>query len=201
MAVLAIVLLGQSIRATTVDPPDFATLVKDADVIFRGQVTNIRSEWAGEGRERHIVSYVTFEVLKSLKGNPSSPFILQMLGGTVGTETFEIVGAPKFKTGDRSLLFVEKNGTQFVPLVGIMHGHFRITQDPASGEEILLKHDGVPLTGSDEIDQMHARGPVDDHDGPKGARAGAADSKTGRKPMKRKDFEDQIVRQTAITKP
>jgi hypothetical protein len=189
MAFLAVALQGGGVRATTVDPPDFASLVSEAEVIFRGQVTGIRSEWTGAGENRRIVSYVTFDVLKTLKGNPSTPFVLQMLGGTVGDETFEVVGAPKFSVGDKSLLFVEKNGEQFVPLVGIMHGHFRVAKDPSSGDEILLKHDGRPLTGIDEIDRLHARGPLAAHEIP------SARSKPAAKPMKRGDFEDQVVRQ------
>jgi len=38
----------------------------------------------------------------------------------------EVTDAPKCKVGDRDILFVENNGTQFVPLVGIMHGRFRV---------------------------------------------------------------------------
>jgi hypothetical protein len=52
-----------------------------------------------------------------------------MLGGTVGGETMEVADAPKFKVGDRDILFVENNGTQFVPLVGIMHGRFHVKKD------------------------------------------------------------------------
>ena len=205
---LLAVILGlssaQYVEATTVDPPDFATLVKDSDVIFRGKVTEIRSEWTGEGSERHIASYVTFEVLRTLKGNPSTPFVLQMVGGTVGDQTLEIVGAPKFKVGDRSLLFVQKNGTQFIPLVGIMHGHLKVSADATTGEEILLKHDGSPLTGSAEIDEIHARGPLNDHEGTlqTDAERMAAKAKTAaRKPVRSRDFEDEVARQATITKP
>jgi hypothetical protein len=189
IAFLAIALHGGGVQATTVDPPDFASLVKRAEVIFRGQVTGIRSEWVGAGENRRIVSYVTFNVLKSLKGSPPAPFVLRMLGGTVGDETLEVVGAPKFSIGDKSLLFVEKNGRQFVPLVGMMHGHFRVANDRASGDEILLKHDGTPLTGIDEIDRLHARGPLAIHEMPN------AQTRPAAKPMKCSDFEDQIVRQ------
>jgi hypothetical protein len=183
--------------ATTVDPPDFATLVAESEIIFRGKVTAVHCEWVGEGADRHIGSYVSFEVLKTLKGKTSSPYVLEMVGGTVGDQTLEIVGAPTFKVGDRSLLFVQKNGTQFIPLMGIMHGHFRVERDPASGEEILIKHDGTPLEGPEEIDEMHARGPIERHDAPAVSPAPAAGGKPARKPIKRQDFEDHITRKAA----
>lgn len=178
-------LIGASLQATTVDPPDFATLVNQAEVILSGQVIDVRCEWVGQGDQRHIESYIEFELLKSLKGSPREPFVLNMVGGTMGDETLEIAGAPKFKVGDRAILFVENNGTQVVPLVGIMHGHYRMVTDATTGEEILHKYDGTPLCGTEEIDQIHARGPVFDRT--------VSHSMTNR-PMKRTEFENAIER-------
>src|ERR1017187_6152731 len=43
-----------SLRATTVIPPTFDQLVSEAELIFEGTVTDARSQWTGEGAERHI---------------------------------------------------------------------------------------------------------------------------------------------------
>src|SRR5438094_5308535 len=107
--------------ATTVIPPSFDDLVGRAEMIFQGTVTDVRSEWTGEGAQRHIMSYVTVNVEETIKGNPGASVTLQMLGGTVGAETMEVADAPKFKVGDRDILFVENKGSQFILLVGIMH--------------------------------------------------------------------------------
>src|SRR5207249_2014196 len=45
--------------ATTVIPPSFDDLVGRAEIIFQGTVTDVRSEWTGEGAQRHIMSDVT----------------------------------------------------------------------------------------------------------------------------------------------
>ena len=175
--------------ATTVIPPDFGTMVKRAEIIFRGKVTNVRSEWSGTGAQRCIVSYVTFDLIKVLKGEPSSPYVLKMLGGTVGDDGMAVSGAPKFAVGDTTLLFVEHNGTQFIPLVGIMHGYFRMERDPKTGDEIVLKSTGEPLRGTAEIDREHqaavASGGTAE---PQIATATAGTS------MKRSDFETAIAR-------
>jgi hypothetical protein len=42
-------------------------------------------------------------------------------------------------------LFVENNGTQFVPLVGIMHGRFRVKKD-ATGQDAIFTNEGSPLS-------------------------------------------------------
>ena len=131
--------------ATTVIPPSFEELVSRAEMIFQGSVTDVRSEWTGEGAQRHIMSYVTLKVEDAIKGKSGSTVTLRMLGGTVGGETMEVTDAPKFKVGDRDILFVENNGTQFVPLVGIMHGRFRVKKD-AAGQDAVFTNEGSPLT-------------------------------------------------------
>ena len=131
-------------RATTVIAPTFDELVSQADLIFQGKVTAMTSQWAGEGAQRIIVSYVTFGVEDSLKGTPGPSFTIRMLGGTVDGQTMEVADAPKFAVGDRGIVFVQHNGSQFIPLVGIMHGLFRVERDQAGGE-FIRTNEGKPL--------------------------------------------------------
>ena len=144
-----------TVFATTVIPPSFDELVSQAEMIFQGSVTDVRSEWTGEGAQRHIMSYVTLKVEDAIKGNPGSTVTLRMLGGTVGGETMEVSDAPKFKVGDRDILFVENNGTQFVPLVGIMHGRFRVKKD-ASGQDTVFTNEGSPLSDVSQLGKNEA---------------------------------------------
>lgn len=146
---LAVLLISRAV-ATTVIPPSFDDLVSRAETIFQGTVMDVRSEWTGEGAQRHIVSYVTFKVDDAIKGNPGARITLNMMGGTVGTETMEVTDAPKFKVGDRDILFVENNGTQFIPLVGIMHGRFHVKKDE-TGRDVVLTNDGSPVADVNQL--------------------------------------------------
>jgi hypothetical protein len=74
-----------------------------------------------------------------------------MLGGTVGDQTIEVTDSPKFKVGNRDILFVENNGSQFVPLVGIMHGRFRVEREEASGREVVKTNEGEPLSNPSQL--------------------------------------------------
>jgi len=132
-------------RATTVIPPSFDQLVQQAELIFEGTVTDVKSQWTGEGANRRIVSFVTFEVNDGLKGNAGETYTMRMLGGTVDDTTMEVTESPKFKAGDRDILFVENNGTQFIPLVGIMHGRFKVQKDQ-TGAEVVLDNHGHAVT-------------------------------------------------------
>jgi hypothetical protein len=137
-------------HATTVIAPDFDHLVSRADAIFEGNVTDVRSQWIGEGEQHRIVTFVTFKVDQSLKGDVGNSYTIRMLGGTVNGETMSVSDAPKFAVGDHDLLFVKDNGRQFIPLVGIQHGRIRIQKDQA-GQEILLTGEDQPLADVSQL--------------------------------------------------
>jgi len=137
--------LGFVANATTVIPPNFDELVGRAQIIFEGEVTALQSQWIGEGAEHRIVTFVTFKVDDTLKGDPGVSYSIRMLGGTVDGRTMEVTDAPKFKVGDHDILFVENNGSQFIPLVGIMHGRFHVAREQ-SGREIVAINSGEPLS-------------------------------------------------------
>src|SRR5256714_3546259 len=133
------------VSATIVVPPTFEQLVQQAELIFQGTVTDVRSVWEGEGAQRHIDTYVTFQIGENVKGNAGSSYTIRILGGTVGDETMEVTDTPKFKLGDSDILFVEHNNDQFVPLVGINHGRFHVQRDEQTGRDIVVNGEGEPV--------------------------------------------------------
>jgi hypothetical protein len=144
LLLLAVVAGLQTAHATTVIPPSFDQLVGQADAIFQGSVTDVRSQWVGEGSQKQIVSYVTFKVEDSLKGDTGGSYTIRMYGGTVGEDSMGISDAPTFKVGDRDIVFVENNGSQAIPLVGIMYGRFHVQKDQ-SGQDVVTRNEGEPL--------------------------------------------------------
>ncbi len=142
--------LGFIANATTVIAPKFDELVSRAQVIFDGEVTGLQSQWIGEGAQHRIVTFVTFKVNESIKGDPGSTYSIRMLGGTVDGRTMRVTDAPEFKVGERRILFVENNGSQFIPLVGIQHGSFRVQKDQ-SGRDTLFTGGGQPLADVNQL--------------------------------------------------
>lgn len=150
LLILPLVACALSARATSVIAPDFDHLVSRAEAIFEGDVTKVESQWIGEGAQHRIVTFVTFKVDDAIKGDLGATYTIRMLGGTVDGKTMQVTDAPKFQVGDHDLLFVENNGRQFIPLVGIQHGRFRIQKDQ-SGEEQLITGEDQPLTDVNQI--------------------------------------------------
>ncbi len=130
--------------ATTVIPPRFEDLVDTADLIFTGQAVAQKTEWRTLEGKSSLVTLVTFSVQRIHKGLTPSVVTLQFLGGSLGDVKLDVSEVPKFRMGERVVLFVEGNGVTVSPLVGFFHGKFSLKREP-DGRESLLQHDGHPL--------------------------------------------------------
>ena len=149
---LALAALAPVARATTVVPPSFSELVSGADAIYRGRVTGIEARRVDRaGGSQIIKTFVTLAVEKVLKGAERTEVTLEFLGGTIGDESLNVVGMPKFAVGAREIVFVQNNGTQFCPLVGMMHGRYKILRDTAASRDYVTRDDGAPLTHVSEV--------------------------------------------------
>lgn len=146
--------LASTAWATTVIPPSFAKLVGEADAIYRGRVTSVEARRVErrDGEGSVIKTFVTFAVERVLKGPERTEVTLEFLGGTVGDETMSVSGMPKFNLGAREIVFVQKNGVQFCPLVGLMHGRYRVLRDEATAREHIARDNGMPLTDTAEVE-------------------------------------------------
>jgi hypothetical protein len=131
--------------ATSVIAPPFEALVDRAELIFTGQVVSQRSEWRMNNGQKSIVTLVSFSVQQVHKGRASSSITLQFLGGTIGDVSLDVAEIPKFKAGERVVLFVEGNGLNVSPLVGFFHGRFLLQRDKA-GRATVFDHNGEPFS-------------------------------------------------------
>jgi hypothetical protein len=125
---------GADLKATTVIEPTFEQLVTHADAIFEGVVVNVGSTLRFSSSGRTIVTSVSFEVKRVLKGSLPGVITLEFLGGTVGDLTLEVFDIPRFARGDEDLMFVRTPGTFVSPIVAFMHGRFRIVRTSTKPE-------------------------------------------------------------------
>jgi len=177
--------------ATTVVAPTFEEMVDRADLVFVGKVASSRADWRTAGTNRVIFTRVEFENEETLKGKAGASLTLQFLGGTVGDMTLQVADVPRFNAGDRVLLFVEGNGAQFCPLVGVFHGKFGLRKDERSGREFVLMHDGNPLRDVAQI----GRGDEADL----GSKQSKLSTPPDRDPMSVDDFKVRIRSRLAKT--
>lgn len=145
-----VVVFGQAAAATTVAPPSFEHLVDAAARVVVAEVVRVepRAIPSASGRSL-IVSAVTFRTLRAVKGDNLGTFTLEFLGGTLGDQTLEVIGAPRWVVGDRDVLFVAEGRSRLSPLVRMSHGRVRVMVDAAGVETVAFDNgDPIPEPGA-----------------------------------------------------
>lgn len=148
---LGLAIFASIARATTVVPPEFDQLVNETDYVVRAVVKSVNSEYCVGPDGRTIITLVELDVREVILGTPPARVILEMLGGIVGDNELEVVGAPKFKVGDEDILFVSGNGRTISPLFAMMHGRYPILRDPGSGRSYMARSNHTPLADPAEV--------------------------------------------------
>ena len=144
-------------NATTVLPMNLKDLTVGAEIIFVGTVSDIRSE----KQVNAIYTYVAFSNLQFVKGeHPGTTIEIRLFGGSVGGETIEVLGMPRYVLGERNLIFLAGNYRYICPVVGWGQGRFKIGRDTLSGRQVMLDGVNRPVTeiaGNQIVTESNAR--------------------------------------------
>ena len=144
--------LAAAAWATTVIPPSFDQLVNESDFVVRAVVKTVTSEVrVSSTGSRKIYSKVELDVKEVVAGTPPATVVLELLGGTVGSEAMWIEGAPRFNAGDEDILFVKGNGHTIYPLFAIMHGRYPILHESGTGRAYVARSDRSPLRAVSDV--------------------------------------------------
>jgi hypothetical protein len=146
-------------QATTVRQLDLPELAQQAEVIADVTVSGIESFWASPAGGKAIHTRVTFSLNSvPLKGQVTSPFTLDFLGGTVGNHRMEVSGMPKLQVGDRLILFSYGPDKTFVsPVIGFDQGALRVIRDQQNNVDRVYRWWGQPVN---ESQPFNSRVPV-----------------------------------------
>jgi len=105
---------------------DFDDNVANAATIVVGKCVGQQSRWDA-GRE-WILTYSTFNVEKTLKGQPTQQITLVTPGGTIDNITQDVIGVPKFREGEENVVFVRNS--QAGPTVAFLEqGSYHLRKD------------------------------------------------------------------------
>lgn len=190
LAAFALLAVASLARATTVIAPDFDRMVGSSDYIVRAVVKSVTSQWRDnpdQPGQRYIGTLVELDVKEVIKGAPPSPLVLDLVGGRIGDRELTIGGAPKFTVGQESILFVQGNGRQIIPLVGMSHGYYPVRRDKRTGQDQVMRSSGQLIYSEKELAQPEsALGPPP-----------ARDPKA--RPLNSADFADRIRKSIKAT--
>ena len=143
-------------RATSFEPVTFNDLVAQADVIFVGDVVDVRP-FTVQTRERTIVkTRVTFSVAEPLYGTASLVEVFDFLGGETADLGLKVAGMPTFTVGDRRVVFARRDRS-INPIVGFTQGLMKVARD-AGGVDRVLTLEGAPIARLSDLRSRVTRG-------------------------------------------
>ena len=150
LAAFAAFLCGQvSAGATTYELITFDELVTRAEVIFVGEVTDVRPYPLETPDGPIIETRVIFRVSDPIWGTTNTLEVFEFLGGTWGDLEMAISGMPEFAVGDRRVVFAYREQS-INPIVGFTQGLLQIRRD-SSGVDRVFTLGGVPLGQPESI--------------------------------------------------
>lgn len=134
LSVLLAALATVTLDASLIVPADLPTLVREAQTIVLGRVTDVRG--VVRPGTRRVDSYVVFAVDDALKGTNSRALVFRTLGGVSGRYRTVVPGSPVFEPGDEAVIFLGRGTTPYP--IGLSHGVFRVRRDRVTGDRRIL---------------------------------------------------------------
>lgn len=135
-------------EAASYDAVTFNELVARADMIFVGDVMDVRPFTVSTPEGTLIKTRVTFMVRDPLWGTGSTLEIFEFLGGEIGNAGMKVPDMRTFVPGDRRVVFARRERS-INPIVGFTQGLLRVSRD--SGVDAVQTSDGQPLARAEDI--------------------------------------------------
>lgn len=149
VAVGVLLLGGNAVRATSYLAVTFDELIADADIIFVGEVTDVRPFPVSTRDGTIVKTRVVFRVSDPLWGTTSILEVLDFLGGEWGDIGMAVAEMPRFAVGDRRVVFARRERS-INPIVGFTQGLLRVSRD-SNGLERVFTLGGTPVGQPEQI--------------------------------------------------
>lgn len=163
---LAMIYSGGAIGATVVALGPQA-LAERSEQIFIGTV--IAEEVIAKRSPVQVVTRTTFAVERSLKGPTLPEIVLEQLGGAHGEGDARVVqyvdGYPRFRIGERVLLFLERTDTGRLVVTGLSQGKYLLTATDPDGSVVATRDIGnLAIRGRRHAADVHVAGVPRNHE-------------------------------------
>ena len=126
--------IAPHVDASVSIPVEFRQLVREAEMIVRGHVTDVRPiQVEGAGVE----SVATVAVDSVLKG-PADAFVyVQLPGGAVGRYRYVMVGAPTLHVNESAVFFLRRGADNAWRPVGLAAGIYAVGLESGTGRAVV----------------------------------------------------------------
>jgi hypothetical protein len=118
-------------------------LIDASDTIVVGRVLETRSFW--NSQRTAVLTEALVAVEESVAGEPPASIPVYTLGGEIGGYTYVAVGAPRFRPGERFLLFLRTDRKGAFRVVGLEQGQYEVVATDAGAELAVPRADAHHL--------------------------------------------------------
>ena len=105
-------------------------MAKAAHTIALVRVLRMEARW--EAKEKRIFSYITLAVVERYKGDASEETLtIRQIGGAINQIGSHVPGSARFKVGEESVVYLEKqHDPRYFHVMGMAYGKLQIIDDP-----------------------------------------------------------------------
>ncbi|MHB8754711.1 MAG: hypothetical protein ACYC92_07110 [Candidatus Acidiferrales bacterium] len=141
-------------ESTTLEHLSLTQLTLSATTIVHAECTGNQTLWHGG----EIWTVTTFRVLENWKGNSPREIHVWMIGGRVGPVISYVPGAPRFRPGEDTVLFLEPARSGDLSITAWSEGTFRIRRDPRTGAVLVTQDTAITPNFDPSARKFYATG-------------------------------------------
>ena len=112
--------------------PEFLAQV---DAIIHGTIARTWSAW--DSSHEFIWTHYELRLTESMLGDRLDKVVISEPGGTVGNDSMEIVGAPRYRIGEEVVLLTARTPIGYLRTSGWGQGRFDVVADPRTGTKVV----------------------------------------------------------------
>lgn len=121
--------------ATLVPRMTVEQMMEASDAIIHGTIARTWSAW--DSSHEFIWTHYELRLTESMLGDRLDKVVVSEPGGTVGNDSMEIVGAPRYRIGEEVVLLTARTPIGYLRTSGWGQGRFDVVADPRTGTKVV----------------------------------------------------------------
>ena len=121
--------------ATLVPRMTVEQMMESSDAVIHGTIARTWSAW--DSSHEFIWTHYELHLTESMLGDRLDKVVISEPGGTVGNESMEIVGAPRYRIGEEVVLLTARTPIGYLRTSGWGQGRFDVVADPRTGAKVV----------------------------------------------------------------
>lgn len=134
-AIAAWLVLSLPLGATLVPRMTIEQMMDSSDAVVHGTIARTWSAW--DSSHEFIWTHYELRLTESMLGDILDKVVISEPGGTVGNDSMEIVGAPRYRIGEEVVLLTARTPIGYLRTSGWGQGRFDVVADPRTGFKVV----------------------------------------------------------------